>query len=141
MTATTGPVEMLAVSFGAGTQFQGRIADEIDKLEQAGLIRVLDFLFLQRDRDSGSLVQVDYDGDGLVTRLIDGNGSGDGGSGGVQGLRGADLRGVADALGPGDSAAFMIFEHVWARGFHGAIAEVGGEPFVEGFLTAEALAG
>ena len=138
MTATTGPVEMLAVSFGASTQFRGRIADEIDKLEQAGLIRVLDFLFLKRERDSGSLVQVDYDGDGLVARLIDG--SGDGGSGGPQGLRGADLQGVADALGPGDSAAFMIFEHVWARGLRDAISEVGGEPFVEGFLTAEALA-
>ena len=36
---------------------------------------MLDFLFLQRDRDSGSLVQVDYDGDGLVTRLIDGTGA------------------------------------------------------------------
>jgi hypothetical protein len=39
MTETTGPVEMLAVSFGPSTQFQGRIADEIDKLEQAGHIR------------------------------------------------------------------------------------------------------
>lgn len=140
MTETTGPVEMLAVSFGPSTQFQGRIADEIDKLEQAGHIRVLDFLFLQRERDSGALVRVDYDGEGLVTRLIEGDGTSDPGSGGAHRLSGEDIRGIADALGPGDSAAFMIFEHVWARGLHQAIAEVGGEPFLEGFLTPEVLA-
>jgi hypothetical protein len=72
MTATTGPVEMLAVSFDAGVVFRGRIAEEIEKLETAGLIRVLDFLFLQKDPDTGALARVDYDGEGLVTRLIDG---------------------------------------------------------------------
>lgn len=139
MTETTGPVEMLGVSFGADTEFEGRIAEEIDKLEQAGLIRVLDFLFLKKERDSGELVRVDYDGEGLVTRLMDEEGVG--GSGGAYRLTGADIRDVAHALEPGASAAFMVYEHVWSRGLHEAIADVGGEPFVEGFLTPEALAG
>jgi hypothetical protein len=134
---TTVPTEMLAVSFGASAQFEGRIADEIDKLEQAGLIRVLDFLLVRRERDSGALLRVDYDGEGLVTRLIEGDGLGVGG--GVSGLTGDDIRAVADTLDPGASAAFMVFEHTWSSGLHAAIAEVGGTPFIEGFLAAEVV--
>ena len=136
MTETTGPVEMLAVSFDASTQFQGRIAEQIEKLEEAGLIRVLDFLFLKKERDSGSLVRVDYDGEGLVTRLMD---EGIVGAAGGDALRlsGEDIRSVAAALQPGASAAFMVFEHLWSRDLHDAISEVGGELFIEGFLSPE----
>lgn len=141
MTGTTGPVEMLGVSFPADVRFEGRIAGEIDKLEQAGLIQALDFLFLKRDRDSGELVRVDYDGEGLVARLIDGDGVDGTEPGGAHRLTGADIRAVTAALEPGASAAFMVFEHVWARGLTTAIAEVGGEPFVEAFLSPELVAG
>ena len=51
-----------------------------------------------------------------------------------------DIREVADALDPGTSAGFIIFEHVWARGLKQAIAETDGVPFAEGFLTPEAVA-
>jgi hypothetical protein len=135
MTSAAVPVELMAVSFGADAQFEGRIADEIDKLERAGLIRVLDFLFVRRERESGELVRVDYDGDGLVARLIDGDRLG----AGVSGLTGNDIRAVADALEPGAAAAFMVFEHTWSGGLHAAIAEVGGTPFVEGFLAADVV--
>jgi hypothetical protein len=51
-----------------------------------------------------------------------------------------DVREVADALDPGTSAGFIIFEHVWARGLKQAIADTEGIPFAEGFLTPEAVA-
>jgi hypothetical protein len=138
MSETTGPVEMLAVSFDATTSFQGRIAEEIEKLEDAGLIRVLDFLFLQKERDSGSFVRVDYDGEGLVTRLMDEQTVGAAGGDALR-LSGDDIRSVAAALEPGASAAFMVFEHLWSRGLHDAISEVGGELFIEGFLAPEVV--
>jgi hypothetical protein len=140
MNESTGPVEMLAVSFEPGVVFQGRIADEIEKLETAGLIRVLDFLFLQKDPDSGALVRIDYDGQGLVSRLIDGD-EFDAGGGGANRLTADDVRAVATALEPGAAAAFMVFEHVWSRELHQAIAQVGGVPFIEGFLNPEVVAG
>jgi hypothetical protein len=62
MPDSTGPVQLLAVAFGAGTRFEGQIAEELDRLE------------------------------------------------------------------PGTSAAFMAFEHVWARGLKQAIGDVGGVP-------------
>ena len=47
---------------------------------------------------------------------------------------------IPDALDPGTSAGFIIFEHVWARGLKQAIADTDGVPFAEGFLTPEAVA-
>jgi hypothetical protein len=140
MSDTTGPVELLAVSFGEGARFEGRIAEEIEKLEDAGLVRVLDFLFLKKERESGALVRVDYDGDGLVARVLEGDGAGGTSGPGGHHLTAHDIRAIAEAIDPGASVAFIAFEHLWSRGLHEAIAAVGGEPFVDGFVTHEALA-
>ena len=47
---------------------------------------------------------------------------------------------MAASLHPGDSAGFVLIEHVWARDLKGAIRDAGGFPLGEGFLTPEALA-
>ena len=147
MPEITGPVQILAVGFSEGARFEGRIAEQIDQLEQSNTIRVLDFVFLHRDQSTGALVRMDFDGthsEGRVTMLLEGPGSTDGeGSGGVSDafrLTSDDIRDVADALDPGMSAGFIIFEHVWARGLRQAIIETDGVPFAEGFLTPEAVA-
>jgi hypothetical protein len=148
MPESIGPVQILAVGFREGARFEGRIAEQIDLLEQSNTIRVLDFVFLQRDESTGALVRMDYDGpdrDGQVTVLLEGADT-NGGSGPADGITDAfrlsadDIREVADALDPGTSAGFIIFEHVWARGLKQAIVETDGVPFAEGFLTPEAVA-
>jgi hypothetical protein len=80
-----------------------------------------------------------------VTLLLDGAGAnGDNETGdespGAFRLTSDDIRDVAEALDPGTSAGFIIFEHLWARGLKQAIAETDGVPFAEGFLTPEAVA-
>src|SRR3954453_22508706 len=126
MSDTTGPVELMAVSFGERARFEGRIAEEIEKLEDSGLVRVVDFLFLKRERDSGGLGRVDYDGDdGLVARVLDGDDAGAGPSG--HHLRAQDIRAIAAAIEPGASVAFLAFEHLWSRGRPGGTPGGGGE--------------
>jgi hypothetical protein len=147
MDELTGPVQLLAVGFPAGSRFEGTIAEQLDRLESDGSIRILDFVFLHRDETTGALVRMDYrDGDdeGHVTTMLEGAG-GDAadwpqGAGGAFRLTPGDIREAAEALDPGTSAAFIIFEHVWARGLKRSILEVGGVPFAEGFLTPEAVA-
>ena len=143
----TGPVQILAVGFREGARFEGRIAEQIDQLERTNTIRVLDFVFLHRDESTGALVRIDFDGpdgEGRVTALLEGAATNEGG--GADGpsaafrLTSDDIREVADALDPGTSASFIIFEHLWARGLKQAIAETDGVPFAEGFLTPEAVA-
>jgi hypothetical protein len=148
MSDITGPVQILAVGFREGARFEGRIAEQIDQLEQSNTIRVLDFVFLHRDEATKALVRMDYDGpdrEGRVTMLLQGA-EANGDTGPTDGPAAAfrlspdDIREVADALDPGTSAGFIIFEHVWARGLKQAIAETDGVPFAEGFLTPEAVA-
>lgn len=147
MPEITGPVQILAVGFREGARFEGRIAEQIDQLERANIIRVLDFVFLHRDESTGTLVRMDYDGpdrDGKVTLLLEGaqehGGDAPDGIADAFRLTSDDVRDVADALDPGTSASFIIFEHVWARGLKQAILETDGVPFAEGFLTPEAVA-
>ena len=147
MPETIGPVQILAVGFREGARFEGRIAEQIEQLEQAGTIRVLDFVFLHRDEVTRALVRMDYEGpdrDGRVTMMLEGAANGERepehGSGGAFGVTSDDIREVAAALDPGTSAGFIIFEHVWARGLKQAITENNGIPFAEGFLTPEAVA-
>src|SRR5829696_3084636 len=142
MPETIGPVQILAVGFREGARFEGRIAEQIEQLEQAGTIRVLDFVFLHRDETTGALVRMDREG--RVTLMLEDAPNGERrpeeGSGDAFRLSSDDIREVAAALDPGTSAGFIIFEHVWARGLKQAIAETRGVPFAEGFLTPEAVA-
>jgi hypothetical protein len=145
MEGTTGPVQLLGVGFPEGTRFEGRIAEELDRLESSGAIRILDFVFLHKDAATGALVRMDLEGTSAeprVTTLLEGE-TDDGADEEARGafrLTAADIREAADALEPGTSAGFMVFEHVWARGLKDAIAGTGGVPFAEGFLTADAVA-
>ena len=146
MPEITGPVEILAVGFRKGARFEGRIAEQIDRLARANTIRVLDFVFLQRDESTGALVRMDHDGaDGedRVTALLEGPAAGRNGPvdpADAYRLTADDVREVADALDPGASAGFIIFEHVWARALKQAITETDGVAFAEGFLAPEAVA-
>ena len=47
---------------------------------------------------------------------------------------------MAASLEPGNSAGFLLVEHVWARDLKSAIRDAGGFPLGDGFLTPEALA-
>lgn len=148
MSEITGPVEILAVGFRAGARFEGRIAEQIDQLARANTIRVLDFVFLHRDESTGLLVRVGHDGpedESRVTALLDGAAAGRSGGGSMEPadayrLTADDVREVADALDPGQSAGFIIFEHVWARELKQAIVDTDGVAFAEGFLTPDAVA-
>lgn len=109
MPETTGPVQILAVGFREGCQFQGNIAEQIDSLEQSNTIRVLDFVFLHRDEATGALVRMDYDGpdrEGRVTQLLEGTPTNGGSEPVVDGpgdafrLSSDDIREAADALDP-----------------------------------------
>jgi uncharacterized membrane protein len=147
---TIGPVQLVAVAFGPEASFEGRVLGELERLEQAGTIRLLDLLFVARDAEDGDLVALGYQGEslgGIVGALLgfdfEGVAPGDGAvdaDAAAFGLGQVEVLALASALGPGEAAAFMLFEHVWARELKAAIREAGGEPLGEGFLTPELVA-
>jgi uncharacterized membrane protein len=149
-----GPVQLLAVGFGPEANFEGRIMDELAKLENQKTIRILDLLFVHKDAQTGDLIALDYQGEKLgaiVGALLGFEFEGDeqqpAGSTDEEsveshafGLSQREIEVMAASLEPGTSAGFLLVEHVWARDLKRAIRQTGGFPIGEGFLTPEAIA-
>jgi hypothetical protein len=146
-----GPVQMLAIGFGPESKFEGRIIAELQGLERQETLRILDLLFVHRDPESAELVALDYQGEDLgaiVGALLGFEFEGEDGMPAVSGraeghafgLGTEQIEAMAGALEPGQSAAFLLVEHVWARDLKGAIRDAGGVPLGEGFLTPETVA-
>ena len=150
MTEKIGPVQLLAIGFGPEASFEGKIMDELARLERHETIRILDLLFVQKDAETGDLLALDYQGEKLgaiVGALLGFEFEGEDGSAqpsGVEshafGLSQSEIQDMAASLDPGSSAGFVLIEHVWARELKRAIRGTGGFPIGEGFLTPETIA-
>jgi hypothetical protein len=149
MTGKIGPVQLLAIGFGPEASFEGKIMDELARLERHETIRILDLLFVQKDAGTGDLLALDYQGEDLgaiVGALLGFEFDGDGSAepmeveGHAFGLSQREIQGMAASLDPGSSAGFVLIEHVWARDLKRAIRDAGGFPIGEGFLTPETIA-
>jgi uncharacterized membrane protein len=145
-----GPVQLLAVGFGPDAKFEGRIMDELSRLERQETIRILDLLFVQKDAETGDLLALDYQGQELgaiVGALLGFDFEGDLPPDSQEeveshafGLSHTEIQEIAASLAPGSSAGFLLIEHVWARDLKRALRDAGGFPLGEGFLTPEAIA-
>ena len=140
----SAPLQVIAVGFGPGADFEGRVLAEVDRLEGRGVLRLLDVLFVAKDQDGairqlvvgddeelGALLAsvVPLDGAGLVEPSI---------AEALSGFDPANAWALAESLRPGTALAFLLVEHGWARPLFDAIADTGGVLVGEGFLTAEA---
>jgi hypothetical protein len=147
--AEIGPVQMIALAFPPDAKFEGRVIAELLKLESERTVRVLDLLFVHHDAETGELVALDAETEslgGIVGALLGFEFEGmdelvksDGGGDRAFGLTEADIEAVAASLEPGQSAGFLMIEHVWARDLKKAIRDAGGVPIGEGFLTPETI--
>jgi uncharacterized membrane protein len=149
--AEIGPVQLISIGFDAGANFEGRIIDELAKLESERTIRVLDVLFIARDTDSDETVVLEHpdaqDMGGIVGALLGFEFEGDttvptasaGGDEHSFGFSQDDIQQMAAGLGPGESAGLLLIEHVWARELRRVFREAGGRTLGEGFLTPETI--
>ena len=147
-----GPVQMIAVGFGPEAEFEGRILEELARLEEQRTVRVLDLLFLLNDAESGELVVLDHQGEDLGAIIgallgfeFEGFDETEPAPAAAEGqhafgLSRAEIEQLAGGIPPGEAAAFLLIEHVWARDLKTAVREAGGYPLGEGFLTPEAVA-
>jgi uncharacterized membrane protein len=146
-----GPVQLIAIGFEPEAKFEGRIIQELAKLESQETIRLLDLLFVHKDAETGDLVALNVQGEDLgaiVGQLLGFDFEGgerppappDSEGGNAFGLSSEQIEEIAALLEPGNSAGFMLIEHVWARDLKRAIRDAGGVPIGEGFLTPETIA-
>jgi uncharacterized membrane protein len=146
-----GPVQLISIGFEPNANFEGRIVDELAKLESDRTIRVLDLLFVARDTDSDEIVVVEHQGTesmgGIVGALLGFEFEGEAAGTPAQpradehsfGFTQADIEQMGAALEPGGSAGLLLIEHVWARQLRRAVRDAGGRLLAEGFLTPETI--
>ncbi len=115
-----GPVELIAVAFHQ-PNFDGSVIRELVDLVERGIIRVLDLMIVHKT-DDGSIEVAEFTalGDdeaevfvGLAPAGVD--------------LIGEDDVSLAgDLLEPGDAAALLVWEDLWAAPFVSAVKKAGG---------------
>jgi uncharacterized membrane protein len=116
-----GPVEILVVGF-PGNQFTGEITPALADLVEAGLIRVIDLVFITKSAD-GDVVGIELsDLDESISASFQPHVEEPSGL-----LADEDIADLGADLPPDSSAAILLFEHVWATRFRDAVVDSGGE--------------
>jgi hypothetical protein len=151
--ASVGPLQLVLVGFETTDRFRGDIAREIADLRGRGMIRVLDARLFHR-APAGKLTEIDLNplladapeqpGNPLAHLLGANGAAGNGGPSshalaGTVGFALEDLRRLTDEIGPGDHAAVVLVEHLWAARLREAVHEAGGRLLGQGFLTPEVV--
>ncbi len=154
---TIGPIQALIIGFPSNDLFEGRIADELERLSDVGQIKVIDAVFVMREDDDLSLLSVSDLDDDQRTELRAAVGAliGLGVAGGEGAVAGAVLGGSVDVEAPGiaeslademlndlpdgSSALVLAIEHLWAIPLRDAVRDAGGIVLGHRSLTAEDL--
>jgi hypothetical protein len=138
----TGPVQVLVVGFDQPS-FSGELMAELDRLGQAGTIRLLDVLLVAR-WDDGSFDSLPFPegaapGLGRLAAEILGGADADGVGPTAAEDADADAVGaawsLADAVPIGSSAAVALIEHLWAIPLRAAVHRSGGRALDETWLA------
>jgi DNA-binding CsgD family transcriptional regulator len=139
-----GPLQVIAVSFSPGSDFQARVLAEVDRLQGRGVLRLLDVIFVAKNED-GTIEPVVFGGDdddlGALLSSILPLGGGvvePTGEADSSGSAMSDAWALAESLLPGTALALLLVEHGWAQALFEAVSDSGGALLGEGFLTAEA---
>ncbi len=156
----TGPIQVFVVGFD---QFEatGRIMAELRRVRKRGVIRLVDVIFVQKDKH-GSIENSMH-----MTDLSENErmrlGSIAGGliglhEGGVEGMVEGEILGalavaerdaglsvdrmqeLAEAIPAGGAAAVLVIEHHWAADLRDAIADAGGHSLMQAMISPDALA-
>ena len=128
-----GPVDYLIVEFPAGHQnFTGEGAAELVRLHEAGIIRIMDVVILQKGTDGTVMAQElgDLDELGELARIETEL---------VQTLAEEDVDHLAAAMDPGSVAGVLVYENVWAAPFASAMRRAGGQLIANGRIPVQAI--
>jgi hypothetical protein len=118
-----GPVDIVVIGYPADAPMTGEAAPMLLDLVDRGIIRVLDVLFVIKNKD-GTF-------SGLEAKNLTSETVGDlvafeGASSGL--LGDDDVKTTAEAIEPGSAAVMIVYENRWAAPFVAAVRRNGGVP-------------
>jgi uncharacterized membrane protein len=152
-----GPVQILVVGFEHG-KFEGKALEELRRLREHDIVRLLDLLFVQKD-EAGAVAEIEITDlareemaelGAIAGALLGFGAAGEEGAeagalaGAGRGTEGSlvdedEVWYLADAIPPGTAAAVALLEHRWAIPLRDAILEAGGETLADSWIHPEDL--
>jgi uncharacterized membrane protein len=152
-----GPVQIVVIGYGKDAEFTGATLDELKRLREQDLVRVIDLLLVMKNAD-GSVEKIEISDAaelaelGAVAGALIGFGAAGEEGAEVGALIGAetaleegsafdeeDAWFIADAIPEGTAAAIAVLEHRWAIPLRDAIRSTGGVPLADEWLHPEDL--
>ena len=129
-----GPVDYLVVEFPPGQQnFTGEMADELMRLRESELVRILDIVLISKDDDGTvSAMELDDLDDVDDIRVLEADLA--------EILAADDIVHLAAAMQPGTVAGAIVWENVWAAPFASAARRAGGQLIATGRIPIQAIA-
>ena len=126
-----GPVDYLVIEF-PGNRMTGEAFPLLVDLVDRGIVRIIDLAFVRKETD-GSVVAVELQDLGDDTELSVFEGAS------ARVLDQSDLEEAANALEPGNSAAVLVYENLWAAPLAGALRRSGAQLVASGRIPVQAL--
>ena len=128
-----GPVDYIVIEFPAGkSNFTGEMAKELLALVDAGTIRVIDILILEKS-DDGSIDAIELSDVGELGELqaLEAELA--------ELLAAEDVAHLAAAMDPGSVAGVLVYENLWAAPFAAAARRSGGQLIANGRIPIQAI--
>ena len=116
-----GPIDIVVIAYPAGAPMTGDAVPMLLDLVDRGIIRVLDALFVIKDKDGS---YSGFEASGLEEKGVGDLVAFEGASSGRLGDE--DAATAADGIEPGSAAAVIVFENRWAAPFAAAVRRNGG---------------
>jgi Family of unknown function (DUF6325) len=117
-----GPVDIIVIGYPAGSPMTGEAADILVGLVDAGIVRILDAMFVAKD-EAGEVSG--FEAKGLDDKNVGSFEVFDGASSGMLGDE--DIASAGEVLEPGEAAVILVYENRWAAPFAAAVMRNGGQ--------------
>jgi hypothetical protein len=128
-----GPVDYLVVEFPAGQQnFTGEGVDQLLRLHDSGIIRVMDVVIVGKGEDGTVMGQElgDLEDMGELARLETEL---------AETLAEEDVLNIGATMQPGSVGAVLVYENLWAAGFASAVRHAGGRLVAQGRIPVQSI--
>jgi len=134
--SVTAPVDVTVIGF-EGNQFRGEIVPALEDVVRRGLIRIIDLVFVMKDRD-GNITAVELDDVPPDLAKLLSPVTGDMNE--VHGLFSEDdVADIADSVEAGSSAAMLVFEQTWMSRLQEAVTNANGKVMTHERIPAEVI--
>jgi hypothetical protein len=129
-----GPVDYVVLGF-EGNNFDGSILRELTKAVDNDTIRVLDLLFIMKDKD-GAVVEAEFEDQSDEFKEMFGNLDR---ADDMPLLSDSDVEKIGRQMDKDTSAGVLVIEHIWARDLKKAVLDAGGMLLADGRVHPEAV--